>query len=191
MSESLGICEENKLIARIQTGDSDALCELLKPYQALLHHLARRLLVPASVMTQEELVQAGYVGLICAARRFDARKGVRFITYAVPWALGEMRGALRSASGQSGMRMISIDDTGEEPQGRPLEETLSGSGLSEERVALRLALDRLTPQERRLIGLRFFEDRTQKEVAVLLQKSQGQVSRMESKALDRLRALLS
>ena len=88
MSESLGICEENALIMRIQAGDSGALCELLRLYQALLNHLARRLLVPSAVMTQEELVQAGYVGLICAAKRFDAGKGVRYITYAVPWALG-------------------------------------------------------------------------------------------------------
>lgn len=191
MSEPKGICEENALIARIQAGDSDALGELLRQYQALLRHLARRLLVPSSVMAQEELVQAGYVGLICAARRFDTGKGVRFITYAVPWALGEMRSALRSAANQSGLRMVSLDDTGEDPQGRPLEETLPAGESGEERVALRLALDRLTAQERQLIGLRFFEDRTQKEAAALLQKSQGQISRMENKALDRLRTLLS
>lgn len=191
MSESLGICEENALIVRIQAGDSGALCELLRLYQALLNHLARRLLVPSAVMTQEELVQAGYVGLICAAKRFDAGKGVRYITYAVPWALGEMRSALRSTANQPGLRMISLDDTGEDSQGRPLEETLPAGEFGEERVALQLALDRLTLQERQLIGLRFFEDRTQKETAALLQKSQGQVSRMESKALERLRMLLT
>lgn len=191
MSESLGICEENALIVRIQAGDSGALCELLRLYQALLNHLARRLLVPSAVMTQEELVQAGYVGLICAAKRFDAGKGVRYITYAVPWALGEMRSALRSAANQPGLRMISLDDTGEDSHGRPLEETLPAGEFGEERVALHLALDRLTLQERQLIGLRFFEDRTQKETAALLQKSQGQVSRMESKALERLRMLLT
>lgn len=192
MNAQRDICEENELIARIrQNGDPQALCELLSPYDALLRHLARRLLVPSSVMTQEELAQAGYVGLICAAKRFDAKKGVRFVTYAVPWALGEMRGALRSACAQDGVRMLSLDDAGEDPQGRPLEETLPGGELSVERVALRLALERLTPQERKLISLRFFEDRTQRETARLLQRSQGQVSRMESRALDRLRALLS
>lgn len=48
-------------------------------------------------------------------------------------------------------------------------------------------LEQLEPQERRLIYLRYFGDRTQSEVGKILGISQVQVSRMEKKILCRMR----
>jgi RNA polymerase sporulation-specific sigma factor len=43
----------------------------------------------------EELFQVGAVGLVKAARRFDAARGLAFSTYAVPVIIGEIRRFLR------------------------------------------------------------------------------------------------
>ena len=190
MSAAPDVHGETKLLARVRSGDAQACAELLEPYHPLLHHLARRLRLPGVPMPEEELVQAGYVGLMRAARRFDADRGVRFITYAAAWALGEMRAALRAAFEAPEMRAVSMDVLSPEG-GRTLGDMLPGDGISEEAVELRLAISRLDAQQRQVIAMRYFEDRTQAEAARRMGSSQAQVSRVERRALDCLRALLS
>lgn len=60
-----------------------------------------------------------------------------------------------------------------------------------ERIALREALDRIPEKEQRLIILRYFKDKTQTETARVLGISQVQVSRIEKKALEKMRRNLS
>lgn len=60
-----------------------------------------------------------------------------------------------------------------------------------DRVALREGLACLEPREQSVIMLRFFRDMTQTEVAGLLGCSQVQVSRLERRALERIRSHMS
>lgn len=60
-----------------------------------------------------------------------------------------------------------------------------------ERLCLMEALDSLDAKERQMIMLRYFEDRTQTEVAKRMGISQVQVSRIEKKVLERMRKRLS
>jgi len=60
-----------------------------------------------------------------------------------------------------------------------------------DRVALREGLARLEPREQSVIMLRFFRDMTQTEVARILGCSQVQVSRLERRALERIRSHMS
>lgn len=64
-------------------------------------------------------------------------------------------------------------------------------GLWLDRVALREGLEHLDPRERTVIMLRFFRDKTQTEVASVLGCSQVQVSRLERRALERIRQFVS
>ena len=59
-----------------------------------------------------------------------------------------------------------------------------------EKIALREAIDALPERERMTILLRFFKGLTQEQAARLLGVSQVQVSRLERRALERLRASL-
>lgn len=181
---------EEELIARAQRSEPQACERLLEPYCALLHQLALRLCPYGPATAREELVQAGYIGLMQATLRYDRTRGVRFITYAVPWALGEMRSALRAACGPRGISSVSMDAVSQEG-GRTLGETIPDDSISEEAIWLRLALSRLGEKERQVIALRYFEDKTQAEAAHMLGSSQTQVSRVERRALDSLHTLLS
>ena len=60
-----------------------------------------------------------------------------------------------------------------------------------EQISLREALERLPKRERHIIELRFFEGKTQMEVAREIAISQAQVSRLEKNALRAMRNYLS
>ena len=59
-----------------------------------------------------------------------------------------------------------------------------------ESLALKEAMKKLTPREKEIIGLRFFEGKTQMEVASMIDISQAQVSRLEKNALRIMRNYL-
>ena len=56
-----------------------------------------------------------------------------------------------------------------------------------ERIAITEAIEKLTPREKRIIMMRFFQGRTQMEVAEEISISQAQVSRLEKGALERIK----
>lgn len=76
---------------------------LVTENMGLVHLCARRFM--GRGIDYEDLFQAGCVGLVKAAENFDAGRGVRFSTYAVPVILGEIRrlfrdgGAMRVSRG--------------------------------------------------------------------------------------------
>ena len=78
--------------------------------------------------------------------------------------------------------------------GLTLESVLGDEGMEEaivEREALRSAIAGLPERERRVILLRYFRGMTQERAAGLLGVSQVQVSRIERKAVERLRRKLA
>ena len=77
--------------------------------------------------------------------------------------------------------------------GLTLESVLGTDGMEErvvEQVALRAAIDTLPERERAVVLLRFFKNLTQDRTARVLGVSQVQVSRIERKAMGRLRQAL-
>ena len=72
-----------------------------------------------------------------------------------------------------------------------LEEKRDRQEESLNRILLEEILGQLTIQERKLIYMRYFQERTQTEIAKELGISQVQVSRMEKKILSRLRDKIS
>ena len=78
--------------------------------------------------------------------------------------------------------------TGDE--GITLEDVLAGPEMEDgilERMALKQAVSKLSAREQMVISLRYFHGLTQQKVASIIGVSQVQVSRIEKKALERLR----
>lgn len=172
-----------KRIEEAKHGNVCALEALLCEHRGLIAALANRL--HCEWESSEELIQAGNLGLMKAIEHFDPSRNVKLITYAVPWILGEMRRAIRRTEAYS------LDQPMEE-DGQTLHDVLAGGlGVDIGHLDVRIALSRLNPEEQNLILLRYYRDKTQKEAAVLLGKSQAQVSRLERRALDVLHDLLS
>jgi len=61
---------------------------------------------------------------------------------------------------------------------------------TEVRLIINTALDELTDCERQLLWYRFFEQRSQAEIAAIIGTSQMQVSRLLSRVLSKLRAII-
>ena len=59
-----------------------------------------------------------------------------------------------------------------------------------ERIALTEAVDKLGAREKRILSMRFFEGRTQMEVASAIGISQAQVSRLEKNAVGQIKKAL-
>ena len=78
-----------------ESGSPAALDELVRRNQNLLHHILKRFAYAHE--PYEDLLQVANLGLIKAAQRFDADRGVRFSTYATAIVDGELRHHLRDS----------------------------------------------------------------------------------------------
>lgn len=104
-------------------------------------------------------------------------------------ALG-VSGADLALALEAARRPASLDEivAGEGEGSRPLHERLAAGGLATgERALLRTLVGRLPARQRQVLVLRYFRDRSQAEVGVLLGLSQPQISRLEKRALNTLR----
>ena len=166
-------------------------------------------------MEPDDLYQLGCLGFIKAIKGFDFAFGTQFSTYAVPKIAGEIRRFLRDDGAIKVSRSMLSEETGfnaeeiaqcelavaapdslqrETGDGLTLEGMLGGESPEDgliERIALREAIDELPEREKMTILLRFFKGLTQEQAARLLGVSQVQVSRLERRALEKLRASLS
>lgn len=82
-----------ELIARSQSGDTDATEILVKENSGLIWAVARRFVGRGAEL--EDLYQLGCVGFLKAVEGFDLQYGTQFSTYAVPKISGEIRRFLR------------------------------------------------------------------------------------------------
>lgn len=87
--------DDGDLITLVQArppGDNEreaAFEELVRRYRSLVHSCALR--YAPNYEVQEDLVQAGYLGLLSAINNFDPKVGCRLVAYARPCILGEIK----------------------------------------------------------------------------------------------------
>lgn len=81
--------EVRDLIERYREGDEEAGERLFVHLRPLVSAYAARMAYREE--EREDYFQAGMIGLLKAVRRFDPRRGIKFITLALTWVEGEMR----------------------------------------------------------------------------------------------------
>ena len=177
---------EAELICQAKNGNSDAMRRLIERHYPLIQGLSKRICF--GMVARDALVQAGILGLIEAVKRYQSGTEVRLIKYEVPWILGEMKKALRHEVLPSAD--FYLEQTREEKSDLLLEHVAGDEGIDMRHIDLHLAFEKLCVEERRLILLRYYEGKTQRETAETMHKSQSQISRIENRALDMLRIML-
>ncbi|MDD4169469.1 MAG: sigma-70 family RNA polymerase sigma factor [Desulfotomaculaceae bacterium] len=84
---------ENAINCYIANKSDKSLQELVAAGESLVHHFAR--VYSGRRSPDDDLLQAGYEGLLKAVRRFDPGRNVRFATFASHCIMGEIRHELR------------------------------------------------------------------------------------------------
>ena len=97
------LAEEQKLIQMAQTGDKPSLTALLERYRPLVVSSSHRFCIATdSILSREELIQSGYLGLITAISRYEKEKDTLLGTYALSWILGEMKRTIKNSLNRMG-----------------------------------------------------------------------------------------
>ena len=194
----LDSAQEQQVLADLAAGKATARDLLITHNLRLVVYIAKKFETPSAGI--EDMISIGTIGLIKAVNTFDPTKNIKLATYASRCIENEILMYLRKSSNRrqdasideplntdnDGNELLLMDVlTSDQPQvGEELER-------SAERAALRLAVERLAPRERRIMELRFGLNRekehTQKEVADTLGISQSYISRLEKRIIKRLR----
>jgi RNA polymerase sigma-B factor len=89
----LAATSDERLVVAAQAGDGDARETVILRHWRLVRAIARD--YTSAGFSEEDMRQAGVIGLITAIDRFQADRGVRFATYAGALVRGEVRHLLR------------------------------------------------------------------------------------------------
>ena len=193
--------EERLYLERAATGDLDARNTLIERNLRLVAHIMKKYYAAES--DQEDLISIGTIGLIKAVSSYRLEKNIKFATYASRCIENELLMYFRSRrKSGSDVSLSELIDTGTEGAALELQDVVAGEeDLLEELSArenarrLRSAVERvLTEQEKQVVCLRYGllgqSPQKQWEVAQVLGISRSYVSRIEKRALERLRSEL-
>ena len=193
--------EEAKYLALAAQGDREARDLLIERNLRLVAHIMKKYY--AQTADQEDLISIGTIGLIKGIETFDISKGARLATYAARCVENEILMYFRSQKKSSqDVSLSDLIETGTDGAALALMDVVSDeedllervSGREELRKLCRAVSTVLTDQERQVIvaryGLGGGIPRRQREVAALTGISRSYVSRIEKRALEKLRTAL-
>lgn len=197
--KALSTKAEAELLQKMADGDDNARKKLIEHNLRLVAHVAKKYF--GSGADQDDLVSIGTVGLIKAVSSFKPDKGIRLATYAARCIDNEILMYFRAAKKTAQDVYISDPiDTDKDGNTLTLIDVITDNSDIVEDLDLKLKLkklqeylkDTLTPRELTIIRLRYGLDGKselpQREVAKKLKISRSYVSRIEKKALEKLRA---
>lgn len=190
--------QEREYLEKFANGDMEARNKLVEHNLRLVAHIIKKYYGTQS--EQDDLVSIGTIGLIKAINTFDPNKNIRLSSYASRCIENEIlmhfRNAKKAAqdislneaidTDKDGnpltlLDIMSVDDNILDNLDTKLNSKKLGQFISEE----------LEPREKKIILMRYGlggeEPMTQKKVAKVLNISRSYVSRIETKALKKLR----
>lgn len=194
----LGEKEESEAIAALEQGDESAKNKLIEHNLRLVVYIAKRF--DNTGIDIEELISVGTIGLIKAVKSYNSDKKIKLATFASRCIENEILMYLRKMVKVKSE--ISLDE--------PLNVDWEGNQLvlsdilgtendmiyndAESRVEediLKELFDKLNDRDKAIVGMRYglygIEEKTQKEIADMMNISQSYISRLEKKILSKLK----
>ena len=194
--------EETYYLERYEAGELEAKNILIERNLRLVAHIVKKYIGTGREM--DELIAIGIVGLVKAVNTYSADKGSRLGTYAARCIDNELLMLLRNERKRS--REISLyEPIGTDKEGNEIrfmdvvednsENVLDRMMVDERIVKMYRGIDGvLSKREREVIckryGLLGYEEVTQREVGSRMGISRSYVSRIEKKALQKLRTYI-
>lgn len=191
--------EEREYLERYKEGDAEARDVLINRNMRLVAHVIKK--YQSSDYETEDLLSVGTIGLIKAVNTFDMDKGSRLATYAAKCVENEILMLFRA--GKKFSKEVSIyDPIGTDKDGETVSlmdvlevesrEALELVILKQDISSLYEAYERdLSDTEKTVIRMRYglfgSMEQTQREIAGQLGISRSYVSRIEKKAVEKLR----
>jgi RNA polymerase sporulation-specific sigma factor len=195
----LSIKEEEMYFKLYKNGDEDAKNILIERNLRLVVHITKK--YSTQWKDNDDLISIGSIGLIKAVSTYDFKKGHRFATYAARCIQNEILMYLRSS--KKTQCEVSLDEPiGSDKEGNfiSLIDVLESNETQPfEQVDLKINTkklyndidEKLSEREKLIISLRYGltgkREKTQKEIAKMLNISRSYVSRIEKKAIEKLK----
>lgn len=194
--------EEKYYISLWENGDENAKSILIERNLRLVAHIAKK--YTSTAHTMDDFISIGTIGLIKAVSTYSSGKSARLATYAAKCIENEILMSIRSAKKNASEVSINLpignDKDGNEISlndilGTEPDAVMEDINLKMEVRSMIKALNCvLSDREKKVIIYRYgilgAEPRTQREVAAQLGISRSYVSRIEKKALEKLKAAL-
>ena len=195
----LTAAQERHYLALYAAGDESAREVLIEHNLRLVAHILKKYYTQAD--QQDDLISIGTIGLIKAVSTFNATKGARLATYAARCIENEILMYFRAQKKTAGdVSLSECIETGKDGAELSLIDVISVDdadmfdqlSAQELQGKLRGALERcLEPREREIIRLRYGlsgqSPLTQRQTAERFGISRSYVSRIEKRALEKLR----
>lgn len=189
---------ERECLKLIREGDAQARNRLIEHNLRLVVHIIKKYY--SNIKDQDDLISIGTIGLIKAVSTFDYEKGTRFATYASRCIENEILMYFRNRK-KTAQDVYIFDpiDTDKDGNALTLQDIMADEGSIFEDIEFRLRAQELhnsieselNDRERDIVILRYGlhgkRPLTQREIAQSMGISRSYVSRLESKALSKLR----
>lgn len=190
--------EEAELFNKMINGDERARDKIIEHNLRLVSHIIRKYY--SSYEYPDELLSVGSLGLIKAVDSFKPAFGTRFATYGAKCVQNEILMFFRSKK-KRGMEISINDQIDIDKDGNPLTylDIISVPEAIDSELDMKIHIERirdlvdtvLLPREKDIIVLRYglkgYQPKTQREVARYLGISRSYVSRIEKKALEKMK----
>lgn len=196
--EPLTAEEERECLEKMANGDEEAKNILIERNLRLVAHICKK--YNTTNVEQDDLISIGTIGLIKGINSFEPSKGVRLATYVARCIDNEILMHLRSTK-KIGAEVYLDDPIGKDKDDNTvtLQEVLENNEKSiEDEVDLKFKIKKLYKKmkevlkirEKTILELRFGLDgnkpKTQNQIAEMMGISRSYVSRIETKAINKL-----
>ena len=191
--------EEQEYLEKAAAGDLEARNILIERNLRLVAHILKKYYAQTS--DQEDLISIGTIGLIKAVSTFDAGKGIRLATYAARCVENEILMHFRSQrKSASDVSLSDYIETGKDGTALSLMDVVCQDDDMFDRISSREDVrllrqymgEVLDDREQKVLTLRYGldgkEPLPQREVAQQCNISRSYISRIEKKALEKLRS---